>query len=90
MFCLDLDQLNHILGVVGSPTPEDLQCIINEKVCVQCVLVCLYDVSYIVCGTECLLDVSYIHVYVVHIVSSMCPILCVVQCVLDVWCWSVS
>lgn len=28
-----LDQLNHILGVLGSPSPEDLQCIINEKVC---------------------------------------------------------
>lgn len=28
-----LDQLNHILGVLGSPSPEDLGCIINEKVC---------------------------------------------------------
>lgn len=27
-----LDQLNLILGVVGSPTVEDLGCIINEKV----------------------------------------------------------
>jgi mitogen-activated protein kinase 1/3 len=27
-----LDQLNHILGVLGSPTADDLQCIINEKV----------------------------------------------------------
>ncbi|KAG1652081.1 Mitogen-activated protein kinase 1 [Nymphon striatum] len=26
-----LDQLNHILGVVGSPNSEDLGCIINEK-----------------------------------------------------------
>ncbi|XP_071945115.1 mitogen-activated protein kinase 1-like [Antedon mediterranea] len=26
-----LDQLNHILGLLGSPTPEDLQCIMNEK-----------------------------------------------------------
>ncbi|KAL6430920.1 hypothetical protein ACFW04_007010 [Cataglyphis niger] len=26
-----LDQLNHILGVLGSPSPEDLECIINEK-----------------------------------------------------------
>jgi Serine/threonine protein kinase len=26
-----LDQLNHILGVLGSPTAEDLECIINEK-----------------------------------------------------------
>merc|ERR1712137_605775 len=26
-----LDQLNHILGVLGSPTPDDLNCIINEK-----------------------------------------------------------
>ena len=28
----DLDQLNHILNILGSPTPQDLQCIINEKV----------------------------------------------------------
>ena len=27
-----LDQLNLILAVVGSPSQEDLQCIINEKV----------------------------------------------------------
>nr|XP_006825317.1 PREDICTED: mitogen-activated protein kinase 1-like [Saccoglossus kowalevskii] len=26
-----LDQLNHILGVLGSPSAEDLQCIINDK-----------------------------------------------------------
>ncbi|KAH1009564.1 mitogen-activated protein kinase 1-like [Dendroctonus ponderosae] len=26
-----LDQLNHILGVLGSPSQEDLNCIINEK-----------------------------------------------------------
>lgn len=26
-----LDQLNHILNILGSPTPQDLQCIINEK-----------------------------------------------------------
>ncbi|XP_067936525.1 mitogen-activated protein kinase 1-like [Watersipora subatra] len=26
-----LDQLNHILGVLGSPTADDLNCIINEK-----------------------------------------------------------
>lgn len=26
-----LDQLNHILGVLGSPTQEDLNCIINDK-----------------------------------------------------------
>ncbi|KAF4517138.1 hypothetical protein B566_EDAN006437 [Ephemera danica] len=26
-----LDQLNHILGVLGSPTEADLECIINEK-----------------------------------------------------------
>ena len=26
-----LDQLNHILGVLGTPSQEDLQCIINEK-----------------------------------------------------------
>lgn len=27
-----LDQLNHILGILGSPSQEDLECIINEKV----------------------------------------------------------
>jgi serine/threonine protein kinase len=27
-----LDQLNHILGILGSPSSEDLSCIINEKV----------------------------------------------------------
>lgn len=27
-----LDQLNLILGVIGSPSQDDLQCIINEKV----------------------------------------------------------
>lgn len=27
-----LDQLNHILGVLGSPSQEDLDCIINDKV----------------------------------------------------------
>ncbi|XP_034946461.1 mitogen-activated protein kinase 1 [Chelonus insularis] len=26
-----LDQLNHILGILGSPSSEDLECIINEK-----------------------------------------------------------
>ncbi len=29
---IDLDQLNHILGILGSPSAEDLNCIINEKV----------------------------------------------------------
>lgn len=33
--CTDLDQLNHILNVVGSPSQEDLDCIVNEKVCVN-------------------------------------------------------
>ena len=28
---LGLDQLNHILGILGSPSQEDLNCIINEK-----------------------------------------------------------
>lgn len=27
-----LDQLNHILGILGSPSAEDLECIINDKV----------------------------------------------------------
>lgn len=28
----DLDQLNHILGILGSPSQDDLLCIINDKV----------------------------------------------------------
>ena len=28
----DLDQLNHILNIVGSPSAEDLSCIMNDKV----------------------------------------------------------
>lgn len=40
-----LDQLNHILGVLGSPSPEDLECIINEKVLVL-KLVSLYLVIH--------------------------------------------
>ena len=31
-----LDQLNLILSVCGSPTPDDLTCIINEKVRTRC------------------------------------------------------
>ena len=27
-----LDQLNHIMGVLGSPSQEDLQSILNDKV----------------------------------------------------------
>lgn len=30
-----LDQLNHILGILGSPTAVDLLCIINDKVYVN-------------------------------------------------------
>lgn len=30
-----LDQLNHILGILGSPTTVDLLCIINDKVCLK-------------------------------------------------------
>ena len=31
-----LDQLNHIMGVLGSPSQEDLQSILNDKVnCIQ-------------------------------------------------------
>ena len=29
---LDLDQLNRILAVLGSPSQEDLNCILNDKV----------------------------------------------------------
>lgn len=30
-----LDQLNHILGILGSPSQEDLDCIINAKVSIH-------------------------------------------------------
>lgn len=30
-FSKDLDQLNHILNILGSPSQEDLNCIINPK-----------------------------------------------------------
>ena len=30
-FVSDLDQLNYILSVLGSPSQEDLNCIINDK-----------------------------------------------------------
>lgn len=36
-----LDQLNLILGVIGSPSQEDLQCIINEKVLILLSLILL-------------------------------------------------
>ena len=35
----DLDQLNHILGVLGSPSQEDLMCIMNEKVKKKCLII---------------------------------------------------
>ena len=35
-----LDQLNHILGILGSPSNEDLACIINEKVSLYGFQVC--------------------------------------------------
>lgn len=35
-----LDQLNHILGVLGSPSQEDLDCIINEKVDLFILITC--------------------------------------------------
>ena len=38
MTILDLDQLNHILSVLGSPSQEDLNCIINDKVNVPVLL----------------------------------------------------
>lgn len=31
LFLLDLDQLNHILNILGSPSEEDLSCIMNVK-----------------------------------------------------------
>ena len=35
-----LDQLNHILGILGSPSNEDLNCIINDKVCLKVTFIC--------------------------------------------------
>lgn len=48
-----LDQLNHILGVLGSPSEEDLETIINEKVGLSVVLahisdICLIDFAILV------------------------------------------
>jgi len=34
IFNIDLDQLNLILAIQGSPSQEDLNCILNDKVCV--------------------------------------------------------
>ena len=39
--CSDLDQLNHILGILGSPSQDDLQCIMNEKVTIVRTLISL-------------------------------------------------
>ena len=36
-----LDQLNHIMGVLGSPSQEDLQSILNDKVRNSLEAVCL-------------------------------------------------
>ena len=44
----DLDQLNHILGVLGSPSQEDLQCIMNEKVTGIIIIMKYYKVLFIV------------------------------------------
>lgn len=41
-----LDQLNHILGVLGTPSQEDLDCIINEKVSAISILVKLIPNSF--------------------------------------------
>lgn len=43
--CTDLDQLNRILEVLGSPSQEDLQCIMNEKVQYY-TLVCMCFLRY--------------------------------------------
>lgn len=51
-FCPDLDQLNHILGVLGSPGPEDLNCIINDKVMSRldnCKIVIILDRWHMLC-----------------------------------------
>ena len=42
----DLDQLNHILNILGSPTPQDLQCIINEKVRFN-IMLCIVKTSVV-------------------------------------------
>ena len=42
-----LDQLNHIMGVLGSPSQEDLQSILNDKVRLGAKLyVCLNEDIY--------------------------------------------
>lgn len=47
-----LDQLNHILGILGSPTAEDLEYIINEKVLIQ-----IFHASYYI---FCDLSISFL------------------------------
>ena len=45
---LSSTQLNHILGILGSPGPDDLNCIINEKVgrllLVHSALTCFFSI----------------------------------------------
>lgn len=41
-----LDQLNHILGVLGSPSQDDLKCIINEKVSIFFYFLLLFAFSF--------------------------------------------
>lgn len=45
-----LDQLNHILGILGSPTAADLLCIINEKVCNKYIklITCVFFLYFVV------------------------------------------
>ena len=43
-----LDQLNHILNIIGSPSADDLTCIRNEKVSfLYMFLPCDYHVLYV-------------------------------------------
>ena len=42
-----LDQLNHIMGVLGSPSQEDLQSILNDKVRQNSHILIVYHYKYL-------------------------------------------
>lgn len=54
-----LDQLNHILGVLGSPSPDDLECIINEKVRISALIHILFNPTFII-SLNCFQARSYL------------------------------
>ena len=43
-----LDQLNHILAILGSPNQEDLNCIINEKASIIIIIINIVFIASVV------------------------------------------